>query len=130
VRPRQRRRGPGVWLRRSPRRRRVWREAEAIKARSAALAENQEAVIAQQLAENWPEIVRAGAQAFAGVDHMVVLNGAQGVSEMLAKALTMGGTGLGPARQLLDSLKQEAVGGDAKRVADGAQRASARIDIK
>ncbi|MFF4650305.1 SPFH domain-containing protein [Streptomyces sp. NPDC001380] len=79
-------------------------EAEAIKARAAALAENQEAVVAQQLAEDWPEIVAAAAGAFGSVDHMVVLNGADGVSELLAKALTMGGTGLGLARQLLGSL--------------------------
>ncbi|WP_067185733.1 flotillin family protein [Microtetraspora niveoalba] len=76
-------------------------EAEAIRARSEALAENQEAVIAQQLAENWPQIVEAGAKAFGNVDHMVVLNGAQGIEEMLAKALTLGGTGLGLARTLL-----------------------------
>ncbi|MFB4316600.1 flotillin family protein [Actinomadura sp. 21ATH] len=76
-------------------------EAEAIKARAQALAENQEAVIAQQLAENWAEIVEAGAGVFGNVDNMVVLNGAQGVEEMLAKALTLGGTGLGLARQLL-----------------------------
>ncbi|WP_034267892.1 SPFH domain-containing protein [Actinospica robiniae] len=82
-------------------------EAESIKARAAALAENQEAVIAQQLAENWPAIVKAGAEAFAGVDHMVVLNGAEGVNDMLAKALTMGGTGLGLARNLLASMKQD-----------------------
>ncbi|HWG26665.1 SPFH domain-containing protein [Actinospica sp.] len=82
-------------------------EADAIKARAAALAENQEAVIAQELAENWPAIVKAGADAFASVDHMVVLNGADGVSDMLARALTMGGTGLGLARQLLASMKQE-----------------------
>ncbi|HET9169462.1 MAG TPA: SPFH domain-containing protein [Actinospica sp.] len=82
-------------------------EAEAIKARAAALAENQEAVIAQELAENWPAIVRAGADAFASVDHMVVLNGADGVNDLLAKALTMGGTGLGLARQLLSSMKEE-----------------------
>ncbi len=81
-------------------------EAEAIKARAAALAENQEAVVAQQLAENWPEIVRAGASAFGSVDNMVVLNGADGVADMLAKALTMGGTGLGLARQLLASMNQ------------------------
>ncbi|MFG2373973.1 flotillin family protein [Streptomyces sp. NPDC048504] len=81
-------------------------EAEAIKARAAALAENQEAVVAQQLAENWPEIVRAGASAFGSVDNMVVLNGADGMAEMLAKALTMGGTGLGLARQLLSSMNQ------------------------
>ncbi|MFI7407554.1 SPFH domain-containing protein [Streptomyces sp. NPDC049627] len=81
-------------------------EAEAIKARAAALAENQEAVVAQQLAENWPEIVRAGASAFGSVDNMVLLNGADGMADMFAKALTMGGTGLGLARQLLASMNQ------------------------
>ncbi|MFG2146949.1 flotillin family protein [Streptomyces sp. NPDC048696] len=81
-------------------------EAEAIKARAAALAENQEAVVAQQLAENWPQIVEAGAGAFGNVEHMVLLNGAEGMSEMFAKALTMGGTGLGLARQLLSSMHQ------------------------
>jgi len=80
-------------------------EADAIKARAAALADNQEAVVAQQLAEKWPEIVGAGAQAFGNVDHMVVLNGADGVSDMLAKALTMGGTGLGVARNLLNAMQ-------------------------
>ncbi|WP_328492511.1 SPFH domain-containing protein [Streptomyces sp. NBC_00414] len=79
-------------------------EAEAIAARAAALAENQEAVVAQQLAENWPEIVKAGAGAFGNVEHMVLLNGADGMSDMFAKALTMGGTGLGLARQLLASM--------------------------
>ncbi|MES4887912.1 SPFH domain-containing protein [Streptomyces sp. NPDC096012] len=76
-------------------------EAEAIKARAAALAENQEAVVAQQLAEKWPEIVQAGASAFGNVDNMVLLNGADGMGELFAKALTMGGTGLGLARRLL-----------------------------
>jgi uncharacterized membrane protein YqiK len=79
-------------------------EAESIKARAEALSENQEAVIAQQLAERWPEIVEAGAGVFGNVDNMVVLNGAQGVEDMLAKALTLGGTGLGVARQLLSSM--------------------------
>ncbi|MEV6015559.1 MULTISPECIES: SPFH domain-containing protein [unclassified Streptomyces] len=82
-------------------------EAEAIQARAAALAENQEAVVAQQLAEHWPEIVQAGASAFGNVDHMVLLNGADGMSDLFAKALTMGGTGLGLARQLLASMNQE-----------------------
>jgi uncharacterized membrane protein YqiK len=77
-------------------------EAQAISARAEALKDNQEAVIAQQLAERWPEVVEAGAKAFAGIDHMVVLNGAQGMEEMLAKALTLGGTGLGLARALLN----------------------------
>ncbi|MFF3457114.1 flotillin family protein [Streptomyces sp. NPDC002730] len=81
-------------------------EADAIKARAAALAENQEAVVAQQLAEKWPEIVEAGAGAFSNVDHMILLNGADGMSDMFAKALTMGGTGLGLARQLLSTMNQ------------------------
>src|ERR687896_308895 len=79
-------------------------KAEAIKARATALAENQEAVIAQQLAEKWPEIVEAGAKVFGNVDNMVVLNGADGLEDMLAKALTLGGTGLGLARTLLSSM--------------------------
>jgi flotillin len=33
---------------------------------------------------------------------LVVLNGAQGIEAMLAKALTLGGTGLGLARSLLN----------------------------
>lgn len=84
-------------------------EAQAIQARAEALAQNQEAVIAQQLAENWPDIVRAGAGALGNIDHMVVLNGADGVADLLTKALAMGGTGLGLARQLLASMgdKQE-----------------------
>lgn len=82
-------------------------EAEAIKARARALAENQEAVIAQQLAENWPQIVEAGSKAFGNVDNMVVLNGADGIEEVLAKALTLGGTGLGLARQVLSNLGEQ-----------------------
>ncbi|MEV6028930.1 SPFH domain-containing protein [Streptomyces sp. NPDC052036] len=83
-------------------------EAEAIKARAAALAENQEAVVAQQLAEKWPEIVQAGASAFGNVDNMVLLNGADGMADVFAKALTMGGTGLGLARRLLSSMNDGA----------------------
>jgi uncharacterized membrane protein YqiK len=79
-------------------------EAESIKARAAALAENTEAVVAQQLAERCPEIVEAGAKAFSNIDHMVVLNGADGMSDMFAKALSLGGTGLGLARQLMDAM--------------------------
>ena len=82
-------------------------EAQAIQARAEALAQNQEAVIAQQLAENWPEIVKAGAGALGNVDHMVVLNGADGVADLLTKALAMGGTGLGLARSLLASMGEK-----------------------
>lgn len=82
-------------------------DAAAMQARSDALAQNQEGVIAQQLAENWPEIVRAGASALGNVDHMVVLNGADGVSDLLTKALAMGGTGLGLARTLLGAMSEK-----------------------
>ncbi|WP_245849075.1 flotillin domain-containing protein [Lentzea kentuckyensis] len=79
-------------------------EAEAISARSSALAENPDAVVAQQLAEKWPEIVEAASKAFGNVDHMVVFNGADGVSDLLTKALSLGGPGLGLARQLMDAM--------------------------
>ena len=76
-------------------------EAEAIKARADALAENQDAVIGQQLAEKWPEIVEAAAKPFGGIDQLIVLNGAQGLSDALAQALSQGVAGLQMARNLL-----------------------------
>jgi flotillin len=79
-------------------------EAAGIKARADALAENQDAVIAQIIAERYPEIVAAGAQAMANVDNMVVLNGGDGVEDLLAKAMTMGGAGLGIAQNLIASI--------------------------
>lgn len=79
-------------------------EAAGIKARADALAENQDAVIAQIIAERYPEIVAAGAQALANVDNMVVLNGGDGVEDLLAKAMTMGGAGLGIAQNLMASI--------------------------
>ncbi len=77
-------------------------EAEAIKARADALAENQDAVIGQQLAEHWPSIVEAAAKPFGNIDQMIVLNGAQGVSETLARAWSQGVAGLQLARNLLN----------------------------
>ena len=76
-------------------------EAEAIKARADALAENQDAVIGQQLAEKWPDIVEAAAKPFGDIDQMIVLNGAQGLSDTLAQALSQGVAGLSMARNLL-----------------------------
>jgi uncharacterized membrane protein YqiK len=76
-------------------------EAETIKARADALAENQDAVIGQQLAEQWPAIVEAAAKPFGNVDQMIVLNGAQGLSEALAQALSQGVAGLQLARSIL-----------------------------
>jgi flotillin len=40
---------------------------------------------------------------------MVVLNGADGVADLLTKALAMGGTGLGLARTLLSSMSEKQV---------------------
>ena len=83
-------------------------EAEAIKARAEALAGHQEAVIGQQLAERWPEIVEAAAKPFGNIDQLIVLNGAQGISDSLAQALSQGVAGLQLARRLLAERKDEA----------------------
>jgi uncharacterized membrane protein YqiK len=82
-------------------------EADTIKARAEALAGHQEAIIGQQLAENWPQIVEAAAKPFGDIDQLIVLNGAQGISDTLAQALSQGVAGLQLARRLLGS------GGDA-----------------
>jgi uncharacterized membrane protein YqiK len=84
-------------------------EADAIKARGEALAEHQEAIITQQLVAQLPTVVAAGAKSFENVEHMVLLNGADGVSDVFSKALTMGGTGLGLARQMLASMGDQAL---------------------
>lgn len=84
-------------------------EGAAIAARAEALAENQQAVIQQQVAERLPELVAAAAGAFNGVDNMVVLNGADGVEDILAKVLTMGGAGFGLAKQLVNSIGTNSV---------------------
>jgi len=76
-------------------------EADAIKARGEALAENQEAVIGQQLAEQWPQIVEAAAKPFGSIDQLIVLNGAEGISDALAQAVSQGAAGLQLARKLL-----------------------------
>lgn len=76
-------------------------EAEAIKARAEALAGHQDAIIGQQLAEKWPEIVEAAAKPFGDIDQLIVLNGAQGISDALAQALSQGVAGLQLARRLL-----------------------------
>lgn len=89
-------------------------EAETIAARADALAENQDAVIGQQLAENWPAIVEAAAKPFGGIDQLIVLNGAQGLSETLAQALSQGVAGLELARSVL----RKGNGGNAGNGAD------------
>src|SRR5207237_5031858 len=81
-------------------------EGDAIKARAEALQDHQEAVIGQQLAEKWPEIVEAAAKPFGNIDQLIVLNGAQGISEALAQALSQGVAGLQLARGLLSPRHQ------------------------
>ena len=79
-------------------------EAAGIEARAKALAENQDAVIAQQIAESYPEIVRAGASAMGNIDNLVVLNGGEGMADLLGQAMTMGGAGFGLAKQLINAI--------------------------
>jgi uncharacterized membrane protein YqiK len=78
-------------------------EAKAIDARAQALAENQEAVIGQQLAENYPAIVEAAAGAFHGINNMTVLNGADGVTAALSTLIGNAGAGISAVRGLLNS---------------------------
>jgi flotillin len=77
-------------------------EAEAIDQRAKALSANSEAVVLQQIAENYPAIVANAAKAFEGVDKIQVLNGADGVTEMITSVIGQGLAGLNVVRSLLD----------------------------
>jgi uncharacterized membrane protein YqiK len=85
-------------------------EAEAIEARAKALAENQEAVINQQVAEHLPQIVAEGAKAFGNIDHLTVLNGAEGINQLLAGIVSSGAATLPMLRNLLNANGQAAEG--------------------
>jgi uncharacterized membrane protein YqiK len=76
-------------------------EAAGIELRAAALSRNQEAVIAQQIATNLPEIVRAAASSFEHVGTFTVLNGAAGVTEALAEMIQQAGVLANIARQTM-----------------------------
>ncbi len=76
-------------------------EASGIERRAAALSQNQEAVIAQQIAEKLPEIVAAAASPFEHVGNFTVLNGAQGVTSALAEIIQQAGALTGLARESL-----------------------------
>lgn len=78
-------------------------EAESIQRRAEALASNSEAVVLQSIAENYPEIVANAAKAFAGVGNMQVLNGADGVNEMLTSIVGQGLASLSVVRNMLGS---------------------------
>ena len=76
-------------------------EASGIERRAAAMSQNQEAVIAQQIAERLPEIVSAAAAPFEHVGTFTVLNGAQGVTSALAEIIQQAGALTGLARESL-----------------------------
>jgi flotillin len=76
-------------------------EAEAIRARAQALAQNQEAVIAQQIAEQLPQVVGEAAKAFGSIGQLTVLNGAEGIGQMFSQVLGMGAAAVPMIRNLL-----------------------------
>jgi hypothetical protein len=76
-------------------------EAAGIERRAAALSQNQEAVIAQQIAENLPAIVQAAASPFEHVGNFTVLNGAEGVTGALAQIIQQAGALSNMARETL-----------------------------
>jgi flotillin len=77
-------------------------EAESIAKRAEALEKEADAVIGQQIAEQLPEIVRAAAESFKHVDNLTVLNGAQGISEILAQVIGQAGPALEVAQAALN----------------------------
>ena len=77
-------------------------DAEAIERRAQALSSNSEAVVLQQIAENYPAIVENAAKAFENVGSMQVLNGADGVTEMLTSVIGQGLAGLTVVKGMLD----------------------------
>src|SRR3954449_5697207 len=91
-------------------------EAEAIGKRAEALEQESDAVIGQQLAGQLPEIVRAAAEAFGNVDNLTVLNGAQGMGEIMAQVIGQAG----PALKLRhDTLGGAANGGGERKQTAG-----------
>ena len=65
-----------------------------------ALARESEAVIGQQIAERLPEIVEASAKALGNVEHLTVLNGAQGLAEVMSQVVGQGTALYRVAREL------------------------------
>ncbi len=82
-------------------------------------------MIGQQLAENWPAIVEAAAKPFGAVDQMIVLNGAQGLSEALAQAMSQGVAGLQLARSILSGSGNGSA--DSKGAAAAGRKGSAGV---
>ncbi len=79
-------------------------EATGIESRASALSQNQEAVIAQQIAQLMPDIVRAAASPFEHVGQFTVLNGAQGVTSALGEVIQQAGALVSIARNTITPL--------------------------
>ncbi len=94
-------------------------EADAIAKRAEALERESEAVIGQQIAEKLPEIVRAAAEAFRNVDNLTVLNGAQGIGEIMNQVIGQAGPTLELAKQMLSSGANGKAAGSAARDSAG-----------
>jgi len=77
-------------------------EAEAIRARAEALAENHEALIGQQIAEQLPQIVGEAAKAFSSIGQLTVLNGAEGMGQLFSQVLGLGAAAIPMLRGALD----------------------------
>jgi flotillin len=91
-------------------------EAAGIQSRADALSRNQEAVIAQQIAQNLPDIVRAAASPFEHVGQFTVLNGAQGVTGALSEVIQQAGALASVARTTLTPML---TAGSAGKTGDG-----------
>jgi uncharacterized membrane protein YqiK len=98
-------------------------EAAGIESRAAALSQNQEAVIAQQIAQTMPDIVRAAASPFEHIGQFTVLNGAQGVTSALAEIIQSAGALAAVARRTLAPAILAA--GDQDNNGDGAKPVAA-----
>jgi flotillin len=97
-------------------------EAEAIRARAEALRENQDAVINQQIVEHLPQIVSEGAKAFGNIDQLTVLNGGEGMSQLLNQVVGVGVAAVPMLRQLLADGRNGGVN-EPTRSGDGEDRA-------
>ncbi|GAC1357134.1 MAG: flotillin family protein [Vulcanimicrobiaceae bacterium] len=76
-------------------------QAAATKAQAEALATNNSAVIGLRIAEQLPLIVGAAAKPFESIKNLTVLNGAEGMSEMLTQIIGTGMAGLNVLRNAM-----------------------------
>ena len=103
-------------------------EAAGIQKRAEALAQNQEAVISQQIAEKLPDIVAAASRAFEHIGSFTVLNGAEGVTGALAQIIAQAGALTDLARNSLMPRGAGATNGTASNGAAPALEAPSTLD--